>query len=60
MHTVLLVEDNRLVKKVHERTMQPGYEVVTASNGEEALKMARQFPPAKSITAKAPPWPTGC
>lgn len=46
MHTVLLVEDNRLVKKVHERTLiRTGYKVVTAADGEEALQIVHTVPP---------------
>jgi CheY-like chemotaxis protein len=48
MKTVLLVEDNRLVKIMHERVLnRAGYKVYTAGDGEEALKVARQvFPDA--------------
>jgi CheY-like chemotaxis protein len=46
MDTVLLVEDNRLIKVVHERLLsRAGYKVVTAADGEEALKVVRQTSP---------------
>lgn len=46
MRKVLLIEDNRLVKIVNERILsRAGYQVVTAADGEEALKIARQATP---------------
>jgi CheY-like chemotaxis protein len=46
MPKVLLVEDNRLVKIVHERMLtRAGYQVATATDGEEALRLVRQFSP---------------
>jgi CheY-like chemotaxis protein len=46
MQTVLVVEDNRLVKVVHERLLsRAGYKVVTAADGEEALKVAQETSP---------------
>jgi CheY-like chemotaxis protein len=46
MQTVLLIEDNRLVKIVNERLLtKAGYKVVTAADGEEALSAARQACP---------------
>jgi CheY-like chemotaxis protein len=46
MHTVLLIEDNRLVKIVYERMLsRAGYKVVSAADGEEALKLAHQGAP---------------
>lgn len=42
MPKVLVVEDNRLMRMVNERFLKKaGYEVVSASDGEEALKLAR-------------------
>ena len=46
MQTVLLIEDNRLVKIVHERLLtRAGYKVVTAGDGEQALAVAAQASP---------------
>lgn len=46
METVLLVDDNRLVKMMHERVLaRAGYKVVTAVDGEEALKIIHQISP---------------
>jgi CheY-like chemotaxis protein len=46
MKIVLLVDDNRLVKLVHQRLLtKAGYNVVTAADGEEALTVARQVTP---------------
>lgn len=46
METVLLVEDNRVVKMVHERLLsRAGYKVVTAADGEEALQTVREVVP---------------
>ena len=44
--TVLLVEDSKFQKLVNERMLQKaGYAVLTASDGEEALSLARQTIP---------------
>jgi CheY-like chemotaxis protein len=41
MHTVLLVEDNKLVKLATQRLLtKAGYEVVIAEDGEEAVRLA--------------------
>ena len=46
MLNVLLVEDNKLTRMVTERLLaKAGYRVVSASDGEEALEMARQDRP---------------
>ena len=43
---ILLVEDERALRKVMELVLQgEGYEVVTASNGREALVMLEQVTP---------------
>jgi CheY-like chemotaxis protein len=40
--TVLLIEDSRLLRTVNERALlKAGYSVVTAGDGEEALRLAR-------------------
>lgn len=44
--TVLLVEDSKFQKLVNERMLhKAGYTVLTASDGEEALRLARQTIP---------------
>jgi CheY-like chemotaxis protein len=46
MHTVLLVEDNRLMRTANQRLLsRAGYDVIGAADGEEALKMARASVP---------------
>lgn len=41
MKSILLVEDSRLLRMVNERTLtKAGYQVLTASDGEEALRLA--------------------
>jgi CheY-like chemotaxis protein len=46
MNTVLLVEDNRLIKIAHERLLtRAGYKVVAAGDGEEALKVVHSVSP---------------
>jgi CheY-like chemotaxis protein len=43
---VLLVEDSKFLRVATERTLsQAGYEVVCASDGEDALEMAREKRP---------------
>jgi CheY-like chemotaxis protein len=44
--TVLLVEDSKLLKITGERLLtKAGFIVVTAQDGEEALRMVRESPP---------------
>ncbi len=44
--TVLLVEDSKFQKLVNERMLhKAGYTVLTASDGEEALRLARETIP---------------
>jgi len=44
---VLLVEDDRFLRKACETSLkQHGFEVVTATDGEEGLRLARKDPPA--------------
>jgi two-component system, sensor histidine kinase and response regulator len=44
--TVLLVEDSKLLKITGERLLtKAGFIVVTAQDGEEALRMVREAPP---------------
>ena len=46
MNTVLLVEDNRLIKIAHERLLtRAGYKVAAAADGEEALKIVHSVSP---------------
>lgn len=46
METVLLVEDSKFLKIAHERVLtRAGYKVITAADGEEALKIVRQTSP---------------
>lgn len=43
---ILLVEDDRFLRKAAEATLRrQGYEVLTAADGEEALRVARESPP---------------
>jgi CheY-like chemotaxis protein len=43
---ILLVEDDRFLRKAAETTLkQQGYTVITAADGEEALRVARSAPP---------------
>ena len=43
---ILLVEDDRFLRKAAETTLkQQGYAVITAADGEEALRVARSAPP---------------
>ena len=44
---VLLVEDSRFLKMATERVLTTaGYEVISASDGEQALRLAREHVPA--------------
>jgi CheY-like chemotaxis protein len=46
MNTVLLVEDNRLIKIAHGRLLtRAGYKVAAAADGEEALKIVHSVSP---------------
>lgn len=48
--TVLLVDDSRFFRTATERTLaKAGYSVVTAVDGEEALRMAREKLPSLVI-----------
>lgn len=43
---VLLAEDDRFLRKAAEATLRrQGHEVLTAADGEEALRLARETPP---------------
>ena len=43
---ILLVEDDRFLRKAAETTLkQQGYTVITAADGEEALRVAHSAPP---------------
>jgi CheY-like chemotaxis protein len=46
MKTILLVEDSRFLRLANERALiRAGYRVVTAPDGEEALRLARESAP---------------
>ena len=46
MNTILLVEDSRFLRMINERALvRAGYHVVTASDGEEALRVAGETRP---------------
>jgi CheY-like chemotaxis protein len=46
MKTILLVEDSRFLRLANERALiRAGYRVVTAADGEEALRLARESTP---------------
>jgi CheY-like chemotaxis protein len=46
MQSILLVEDSRLLRVMNERTLaRAGYTVVSASDGEEGLRIARETRP---------------
>lgn len=46
MKTILLVEDSRLVRTVIEQNLtRAGYRVITAADGENGLRFARQHHP---------------
>jgi DNA-binding response OmpR family regulator len=46
MEKVLLIEDNRMIKILHERVLtKAGFQVITAMDGEEALRHARRASP---------------
>ena len=46
MKTILLVEDSRFLRLANERALvRAGYRVVTAADGEEALRLARESVP---------------
>lgn len=46
MKTILLVEDSRFLRLMTERTLvRAGYRVVTACDGEEALRLAHESAP---------------
>jgi|SRR5579884_2494487 DNA-binding response OmpR family regulator len=43
---ILLIDDSRLLRTANERTLvKAGYNVITASDGEEGLRLATQNPP---------------
>jgi len=44
--TILLIDDSRMLRQAQERALtKAGYEVVTASDGEEGLRIARESNP---------------
>jgi DNA-binding response OmpR family regulator len=46
MKSILLVEDSRFLRLANEKALvRAGYSVVTASDGEEALRIAYVRPP---------------
>jgi CheY-like chemotaxis protein len=46
MQSILLVEDSRFLRRVNERALtNAGYQVLTAADGEEALRLASSQPP---------------
>ena len=46
MKTILVVEDSRFIRLTTERTLaRAGYQVMTACDGEEALKVAAEIAP---------------
>jgi CheY-like chemotaxis protein len=46
LKTILLVEDSRFLRLANERALiRAGYRVVTAGDGEEALRLARESVP---------------
>ena len=46
MQTILLVDDSRFLRVMNERTLtRAGYRVVTACDGEEALRLASESVP---------------
>jgi CheY-like chemotaxis protein len=46
LKTILLVEDSRFLRLANERALvRAGYRVVTAADGEEALRLARESVP---------------
>jgi DNA-binding response OmpR family regulator len=48
--TILLAEDDIILAELYtERLKQEGFNVVHASNGEDALKFVRDYPPALII-----------
>jgi DNA-binding response OmpR family regulator len=45
--TILVVDDDPLIKRMYERKLtHDGYAVMLAGNGEEALKILREFKPS--------------
>lgn len=43
---ILLIDDSRLLRTANERTlMKAGYQVLTAADGEEGLRLARETAP---------------
>ena len=46
MKTILLVEDSRFLRLMNERALtRAGYSVMTAGDGQEALRLASERPP---------------
>jgi CheY-like chemotaxis protein len=44
--TILLIDDSKLLRRANERALtRAGYSVVTAGDGEEALRVASEQPP---------------
>lgn len=43
---ILLIDDSRMLRQVHQRALtKAGYEVISASDGEEGLRVAREGNP---------------
>jgi DNA-binding response OmpR family regulator len=43
---ILLIDDSRMVRQAHQRALtRAGYEVISASDGEEGLRIAREGDP---------------
>ena len=48
---ILVVDDEQLIRwSIEQNLKKQGYEVLTAANGEDALKLARKAAPLLNIT----------
>jgi DNA-binding response OmpR family regulator len=46
MMKILLIDDSRVLRHIHEKALiKAGYEVISASDGEEGLRIAREDSP---------------